>query len=104
MLPTLAIQEGLPCPVKGQPQGFRTRMADARSVRPARRALLFFGFGVSFAETLGGSRAGPASETEGPSHACPFQELSHATIDMYRSIGRTRSAQLLGKDLAEFYM
>ncbi|XP_055975198.1 trafficking protein particle complex subunit 10 isoform X1 [Sorex fumeus] len=33
-----------------------------------------------------------------------YLDLSHATIEMYRSIGRTRSAQLLGKDLAEFYM
>lgn len=32
------------------------------------------------------------------------QDLSHATIEMYTSIGRTRSAKLVGKDLAEFYM
>ncbi|XP_053561093.1 trafficking protein particle complex subunit 10 [Bombina bombina] len=33
-----------------------------------------------------------------------YLELSHATIEMYNSIGRTRSAKLIGKDLAEFYM
>lgn len=32
------------------------------------------------------------------------QDLSHATIEMYTSIGRIRSAKLVGKDLAEFYM
>lgn len=32
------------------------------------------------------------------------QELSHATIEMYTNIGRIRSAKLVGKDLAEFYM
>ncbi|XP_075398345.1 trafficking protein particle complex subunit 10 [Tenrec ecaudatus] len=30
--------------------------------------------------------------------------LSHATIEMYTSIGRIRSAKFVGKDLAEFYM
>lgn len=39
------------------------------------------------------------------SHGFPFpQELSHAAIEMYASVGRTRSAKLVGKDLAEFYM
>nr|XP_033797584.1 trafficking protein particle complex subunit 10 isoform X3 [Geotrypetes seraphini] len=33
-----------------------------------------------------------------------YLDLSHATIEMYTSIGRIRSAQLIGKDLAEFYM
>ena len=32
------------------------------------------------------------------------QDLSHATIEMFTSIGRIRSAKLVGKDLAEFYM
>lgn len=33
-----------------------------------------------------------------------YLELSHATIEMYTSIGRMRSTRLVGKDLAEFYM
>ncbi|XP_053312828.1 trafficking protein particle complex subunit 10 [Spea bombifrons] len=33
-----------------------------------------------------------------------YLDLSHATIEMYNSIGRTRSARLVGKDLADFYM
>ncbi|XP_061483502.1 trafficking protein particle complex subunit 10 isoform X2 [Rhineura floridana] len=33
-----------------------------------------------------------------------YLDLSHATIEMYKNIGRTRSAKLVGKDLAEFYM
>ncbi|KAM5281646.1 trafficking protein particle complex subunit 10 isoform 2-T2 [Ctenodactylus gundi] len=33
-----------------------------------------------------------------------YLDLSHATIEMYTSIGRTRSAKFVGKDLAEFYM
>ncbi|XP_022269083.1 trafficking protein particle complex subunit 10 isoform X3 [Canis lupus baileyi] len=33
-----------------------------------------------------------------------YLELSHAAIEMHTSIGRTRSARLVGKDLAEFYM
>uniref|UniRef100_A0A8D0L304 Trafficking protein particle complex subunit 10 n=1 Tax=Sphenodon punctatus TaxID=8508 RepID=A0A8D0L304_SPHPU len=33
-----------------------------------------------------------------------YLELSHATIEMYTNIGRIRSAKLVGKDLAEFYM
>ncbi|XP_069331014.1 trafficking protein particle complex subunit 10 isoform X2 [Eulemur rufifrons] len=33
-----------------------------------------------------------------------YLELSHATIEMYTSIGRIRSAKFVGKDLAEFYM
>ncbi|KAM4689855.1 LOW QUALITY PROTEIN: trafficking protein particle complex subunit 10-like [Rhinophrynus dorsalis] len=33
-----------------------------------------------------------------------YLELAHATIEMYNSIGRTRSARLVGKDLADFYM
>ncbi|XP_053165600.1 trafficking protein particle complex subunit 10 [Hemicordylus capensis] len=33
-----------------------------------------------------------------------YLDLSHATIDMYKNIGRNRSAKLVGKDLAEFYM
>nr|XP_012634525.1 trafficking protein particle complex subunit 10 isoform X2 [Microcebus murinus]XP_012634526.1 trafficking protein particle complex subunit 10 isoform X2 [Microcebus murinus] len=33
-----------------------------------------------------------------------YLELSHATIEMYTSIGRVRSAKFVGKDLAEFYM
>ncbi|KAI1899189.1 hypothetical protein AGOR_G00059140 [Albula goreensis] len=33
-----------------------------------------------------------------------YLELSHAAMDMYRAIGRLRSARLLGKSLAEFYM
>lgn len=33
-----------------------------------------------------------------------IQDLSHATIEMYTNIGRIRSAKLVGKDLAEFYM
>uniref|UniRef100_A0A8C5KBM9 Trafficking protein particle complex 10 n=2 Tax=Jaculus jaculus TaxID=51337 RepID=A0A8C5KBM9_JACJA len=33
-----------------------------------------------------------------------YLDLSHNTIDMYTSVGRTRSAKLVGKDLAEFYM
>lgn len=32
------------------------------------------------------------------------QDLSHATMEMCTSIGRARSAKLVGKDLAEFYM
>lgn len=32
------------------------------------------------------------------------QELSHAAMEMYRAIGRLRSARLVGKSLAEFYM
>lgn len=32
------------------------------------------------------------------------QELSHAAIEMYTSVGRIRSAKFVGKDLAEFYM
>ncbi|XP_048834337.1 trafficking protein particle complex subunit 10 isoform X2 [Brienomyrus brachyistius] len=33
-----------------------------------------------------------------------YLELSHTAMDMYRTIGRTRSARLMGKSLAEFYM
>ncbi|XP_041114693.1 trafficking protein particle complex subunit 10-like isoform X2 [Polyodon spathula] len=33
-----------------------------------------------------------------------YLELSHAAMDMYRTIGRLRSARLVGKSLAEFYM
>ncbi|XP_067849510.1 trafficking protein particle complex subunit 10 [Heptranchias perlo] len=33
-----------------------------------------------------------------------YLDLSHAAIEMYKTIGRIRSAQLLGKDLADFYM
>ncbi|XP_029433678.1 trafficking protein particle complex subunit 10 isoform X2 [Rhinatrema bivittatum] len=33
-----------------------------------------------------------------------YLDLSHATIEMYTSIGRIRSTKLVGKDLAEFYM
>lgn len=33
-----------------------------------------------------------------------YLELAHATIQMYNTISRTRSAKLVGKDLAEFYM
>nr|XP_028583150.1 trafficking protein particle complex subunit 10 [Podarcis muralis] len=33
-----------------------------------------------------------------------YLDLSHATIEMYKNIGRSRSAKLVGKDLAEFYM
>lgn len=32
------------------------------------------------------------------------QELSHAAMEMYQAIGRLRSARLVGKSLAEFYM
>ncbi|XP_070108544.1 trafficking protein particle complex subunit 10 isoform X8 [Equus przewalskii] len=33
-----------------------------------------------------------------------YLDLSHATMEMCTSIGRARSAKLVGKDLAEFYM
>ncbi|XP_056145323.1 trafficking protein particle complex subunit 10 isoform X2 [Lampris incognitus] len=33
-----------------------------------------------------------------------YLELSHAAMEMYRAIGRQRSARLVGKSLAEFYM
>ncbi|XP_069745228.1 trafficking protein particle complex subunit 10 isoform X2 [Narcine bancroftii] len=33
-----------------------------------------------------------------------YLDLSDAAIDMFKTIGRFRSAQLLGKDLADFYM
>ncbi|XP_051767621.1 trafficking protein particle complex subunit 10 [Ctenopharyngodon idella] len=33
-----------------------------------------------------------------------YLELSHAAMEMYRAIGRLRSARLVGKSLAEFYM
>nr|XP_056714262.1 trafficking protein particle complex subunit 10 [Euleptes europaea] len=33
-----------------------------------------------------------------------YLDLSHATIEMYTNIGRIRSAKLVGKDLAEYYM
>ncbi|XP_015219071.1 trafficking protein particle complex subunit 10 isoform X2 [Lepisosteus oculatus] len=33
-----------------------------------------------------------------------YLELSHAAMEMYKTIGRIRSAKLLGKSLAEFYM
>ncbi|XP_030432539.1 trafficking protein particle complex subunit 10 [Gopherus evgoodei] len=33
-----------------------------------------------------------------------YLDLSHATIEMYTNTGRIRSAKLVGKDLAEFYM
>ncbi|RVE58361.1 hypothetical protein OJAV_G00208410 [Oryzias javanicus] len=33
-----------------------------------------------------------------------YLELSHAAMEMYRAIGRVRSARLVGKSLAEFYM
>ncbi|XP_020338243.1 trafficking protein particle complex subunit 10-like [Oncorhynchus kisutch] len=33
-----------------------------------------------------------------------YLELSHAAMEMYRAIGRMRSARLIGKSLAEFYM
>ncbi|XP_077149660.1 trafficking protein particle complex subunit 10 isoform X1 [Ranitomeya variabilis] len=33
-----------------------------------------------------------------------YLDLAHATIEMYSSIGRSRSAKLVGKNLADFYM
>ncbi|KAF4107814.1 trafficking protein particle complex subunit 10 [Onychostoma macrolepis] len=33
-----------------------------------------------------------------------YLELSHAAMEMYRAIGRLRSARLVGKSLAEYYM
>ncbi|KAM9417951.1 trafficking protein particle complex subunit 10 [Salvelinus alpinus] len=33
-----------------------------------------------------------------------YLELSHAAMEMYRTIGRMRSSRLIGKSLAEFYM
>ncbi|XP_063301825.1 trafficking protein particle complex subunit 10 isoform X2 [Pelobates fuscus] len=33
-----------------------------------------------------------------------YLDLSNTTIEMYNSIGRSRSAKLVGKDLADFYM
>ncbi|XP_071988107.1 LOW QUALITY PROTEIN: trafficking protein particle complex subunit 10-like [Engystomops pustulosus] len=33
-----------------------------------------------------------------------YLDLAHATIEMYSGIGRSRSAKLLGKNLADFYM
>uniref|UniRef100_A0A1A8MMX0 Trafficking protein particle complex 10 n=2 Tax=Nothobranchius pienaari TaxID=704102 RepID=A0A1A8MMX0_9TELE len=33
-----------------------------------------------------------------------YLELSHAAMEMYQAIGRMRSARLVGKSLAEFYM
>uniref|UniRef100_A0A672KTR8 Trafficking protein particle complex subunit 10 n=1 Tax=Sinocyclocheilus grahami TaxID=75366 RepID=A0A672KTR8_SINGR len=33
-----------------------------------------------------------------------YLELSHAAMEMYKAIGRLRSARLVGKSLAEFYM
>uniref|UniRef100_A0AAX7SEW7 Trafficking protein particle complex 10 n=1 Tax=Astatotilapia calliptera TaxID=8154 RepID=A0AAX7SEW7_ASTCA len=33
-----------------------------------------------------------------------YLELSHAAMEMYQAIGRLRSARLVGKSLAEFYM
>ncbi|XP_066455537.1 trafficking protein particle complex subunit 10 isoform X1 [Eleutherodactylus coqui] len=33
-----------------------------------------------------------------------YLDLAHATIEMYNSIGRSRSAKLVGKNLADFYM
>uniref|UniRef100_A0A8C7XSK1 Trafficking protein particle complex subunit 10 n=1 Tax=Oryzias sinensis TaxID=183150 RepID=A0A8C7XSK1_9TELE len=33
-----------------------------------------------------------------------YLELSHAAMEMYRAIGRVRSARLVGKSLAEFHM
>ncbi|XP_042162681.1 trafficking protein particle complex subunit 10-like isoform X1 [Oncorhynchus tshawytscha] len=33
-----------------------------------------------------------------------YLELSHAAVEMYTAIGRMRSARLVGKSLAEFYM
>uniref|UniRef100_A0AAY4BY36 Trafficking protein particle complex subunit 10 n=1 Tax=Denticeps clupeoides TaxID=299321 RepID=A0AAY4BY36_9TELE len=33
-----------------------------------------------------------------------YLDLSHAAMEMYRAIGRMRSARLVGKSLAEFYM
>uniref|UniRef100_A0A8C5NH09 Trafficking protein particle complex 10 n=1 Tax=Gouania willdenowi TaxID=441366 RepID=A0A8C5NH09_GOUWI len=33
-----------------------------------------------------------------------YLDLSHAAMEMYRAIGRLRSARLVGKSLAEFYM
>ncbi|GCB81374.1 hypothetical protein scyTo_0022165, partial [Scyliorhinus torazame] len=33
-----------------------------------------------------------------------YLDLSHTAIEMYQTIGQVRSSQLLGKDLADFYM
>ncbi|XP_073407183.1 trafficking protein particle complex subunit 10-like isoform X3 [Dendrobates tinctorius] len=33
-----------------------------------------------------------------------YLDLAHATIEMYSSIGRSRSAKLVGKNLSDFYM
>ncbi|XP_038657237.1 trafficking protein particle complex subunit 10 [Scyliorhinus canicula] len=33
-----------------------------------------------------------------------YLDLSHTAIEMYKTIGQVRSSQLLGKDLADFYM
>lgn len=35
---------------------------------------------------------------------CCFQDLSEVAISTYKHIGRIRSARLIGRDLAKFYM
>uniref|UniRef100_A0A4W3JL46 Trafficking protein particle complex subunit 10 n=1 Tax=Callorhinchus milii TaxID=7868 RepID=A0A4W3JL46_CALMI len=69
---------------------------------------LLAGLGAEQAETANSPQSPYKKLSEALSSVEAFEkhylDLSHAAIDMYRNIGRFRSAQLLGKDLADYYM
>ncbi|XP_055727525.1 trafficking protein particle complex subunit 10-like [Salvelinus fontinalis] len=69
---------------------------------------LLAGLGDEKAETVHSLQSPYKKLTEALSSVEAFErhylELSHAAVEMYRAIGRMRSAGLVGKSLAEFYM
>uniref|UniRef100_A0A8C3VHM3 Trafficking protein particle complex subunit 10 n=1 Tax=Catharus ustulatus TaxID=91951 RepID=A0A8C3VHM3_CATUS len=69
---------------------------------------LLAGLGAERPETANASQSPYKKLKEALSSVEAFEkhylDLSHATIEMYTNIGRIRSAKLVGKDLAEFYM
>ncbi|OXB70032.1 UNVERIFIED_CONTAM: hypothetical protein H355_005494, partial [Colinus virginianus] len=69
---------------------------------------LLAGLGAERPETANASQSPYKKLKEALSSVEAFEkhylDLSHATIEMYTNIGRIRSAKLVGKDLAEFYI
>ncbi|KAG8431029.1 hypothetical protein GDO86_019539 [Hymenochirus boettgeri] len=69
---------------------------------------LLAGLGAERAETANAAHSPYKKLQEALSSEDAFEkhylELCHATMEMYNSIGRIRSAKLVGKDLADFYM
>ncbi|XP_072900857.1 trafficking protein particle complex subunit 10 isoform X1 [Hemitrygon akajei] len=66
------------------------------------------GLGAERAETANSPQSPYKTLNEALSSVEAFEkhylDLSYAAMEMYKTIGRVRSAQLLGKDLADFYM